>query len=380
MTGYKWTPTKLKQLKDVVPAIEANDGNACRFVFAGDNYVFNIGDSGGGSVSVPTPTDFAVVAYDYSTNVLTWNTPSAVDGFILDRSADGETWYNDVVRMTGNSDSYSQVDGASTLYDDYSQAEDIGVFYRVRAFIRETETNVEHYSDKASAEISDYSALAVPDLTAQDDYQYAKLSWSFVQVNVNIEESSDDGATWEVIDTAAHDTNYKFINHTSGDYKYRIRAQGNDNYPYSNVVSATFTDAPAITDPSDAVISATSATILHLEWTNNDTETFLIPFVGDGSDIDGLSVSFRNNDGTVSNEVIDPTRTSIDYAGNPETDYHFSIRLVRGGLFGNEVTSNTVTTPIAQPTVTGSRDGNDALASLLTALAGLNIIIDESSA
>lgn len=38
------------------------------------------------------------------------------------------------------------------------------------------------------------------------------------------------------------------------------------------------------------------------------------------------------------------------------------------------------TTPAAKPTVTGSRGGNAALASLLTALAGLGLITDSSSA
>jgi len=37
------------------------------------------------------------------------------------------------------------------------------------------------------------------------------------------------------------------------------------------------------------------------------------------------------------------------------------------------------TTPIAKPTVTGSRGGNAALASLLTALANYGLIVDSSS-
>lgn len=41
---------KLAQLSDVVPPSGAgDDGNACRFVFSGDNYVFNVPDSGGGT-------------------------------------------------------------------------------------------------------------------------------------------------------------------------------------------------------------------------------------------------------------------------------------------------------------------------------------------
>lgn len=38
------------------------------------------------------------------------------------------------------------------------------------------------------------------------------------------------------------------------------------------------------------------------------------------------------------------------------------------------------TTPIAKPTVTGSRGGNAALASLLTALASLGLIVDNTTA
>ena len=46
-----------------------------------------------------------------------------------------------------------------------------------------------------------------------------------------------------------------------------------------------------------------------------------------------------------------------------------------GGKFGAYST-----TPVVRPTVTGSRAGNAALASLLTALAGIGWIIDSSSA
>lgn len=51
----------------------------------------------------------------------------------------------------------------------------------------------------------------------------------------------------------------------------------------------------------------------------------------------------------------------------------------RGGSAGPLLSFYDVTTPIAKPTVTGSRGGNAALASLLTSLAAQGLITDSSS-
>ena len=64
-------------------------------------------------------------------------------------------------------------------------------------------------------------------------------------------------------------------------------------------------------------------------------------------------------------------------------DYNFKVGTVTGVQFG---ASNTVkmgwfgATPIVQPSVTGSRGGNAALASLLTELALLGLIVDNTTA
>ena len=60
------------------------------------------------------------------------------------------------------------------------------------------------------------------------------------------------------------------------------------------------------------------------------------------------------------------------------------ITLQDGGTFGIEMITDLLgffsTTPVTQPTVTGSRGGNAALASLLTALSDLGLVIDSSTA
>lgn len=64
--------------------------------------------------------------------------------------------------------------------------------------------------------------------------------------------------------------------------------------------------------------------------------------------------------------VVDGTLLVVD-AGNDEIKF----TAAKFGAFG--------ATPVAKPTVTGSRGGNAALASLLTALQNLGLIVDSTS-
>lgn len=48
-------------------------------------------------------------------------------------------------------------------------------------------------------------------------------------------------------------------------------------------------------------------------------------------------------------------------------------------LDGNDVTDFATLSPSIAPTVTGSKGGNVALASLITALAGLGLIVDKTT-
>lgn len=77
------------------------------------------------------------------------------------------------------------------------------------------------------------------------------------------------------------------------------------------------------------------------------------------------------------------TNNSIEYR-NAANTVIFSINLTTGLTTASKLAITGVigfngTTPIAKPTVTGSRGANVALASLLTALANLGLITDSSS-
>lgn len=77
-------------------------------------------------------------------------------------------------------------------------------------------------------------------------------------------------------------------------------------------------------------------------------------------------------------------RLTIDENGLTLTDAH---NIITGTTTGMKIGTGTTqklgfwnATPVVQPTVTGSRAGNAALASLLTALASEGLIVDSSSA
>jgi hypothetical protein len=108
---------------------------------------------------------------------------------------------------------------------------------------------------------------------------------------------------------------------------------------------------------------------------------------------------FRTNDGmgwgglnyshTVCRDGVN-VRMHTSGSGNPSV----IISVKTDGVFGGPTTSNVHTriqadttglgffgaTPVAKPTVSGSRDGNAALASLITALEQLGLITDDTTA
>jgi len=72
--------------------------------------------------------------------------------------------------------------------------------------------------------------------------------------------------------------------------------------------------------------------------------------------------------------MADSTTTSIKRFDNPKNPDGTTL-----GQTSADPISFHGATPVAQQTVTGSRGGNAALASLLTALETLGIIVDSSS-
>jgi len=81
--------------------------------------------------------------------------------------------------------------------------------------------------------------------------------------------------------------------------------------------------------------------------------------------------------------VGDPASNSVGRIAYDHTTDRWTFRAGGGGVsfsIGNGTTGFYATTPIAKPTVTGSRGGNAALASVLTQLAALGLLTDSSSA
>lgn len=90
--------------------------------------------------------------------------------------------------------------------------------------------------------------------------------------------------------------------------------------------------------------------------------------------------SFRLMDGSGTNWI----RISRTGSITPSNAIHFMAGGIANLYVGYSSTTPTLgffgTSPIAKPTVTGSRGGNAALASLITALANLGLVVDSTSA
>lgn len=111
-------------------------------------------------------------------------------------------------------------------------------------------------------------------------------------------------------------------------------------------------------------------------WTTNGTEAFRVRSTGstDSLQVDSASgagnLSVRGSSTTSDVNILGKGNGGVllfDGAGNTK----FRINTVGVGFYG--------ATPAAKPTVTGSRGGNVALASLITALASLGLVTDSST-
>jgi len=99
--------------------------------------------------------------------------------------------------------------------------------------------------------------------------------------------------------------------------------------------------------------------------------------IGSGGAAPDITIS-RQSDGSIliqsangSVKLQAPGGASIEIVGDLKMDYKLQHNGTSAGFFG--------TTAIAKPAVTGSKGGNAALASLLTALANLGLLTDNSS-
>jgi hypothetical protein len=72
--------------------------------------------------------------------------------------------------------------------------------------------------------------------------------------------------------------------------------------------------------------------------------------------------------------------SAVEVAVDPGVGNHYLVTTPEGHLSDTIGLAFNAATPIPTPTITGSRAGNAALASLLTALAALGLIIDGTSA
>lgn len=132
-------------------------------------------------------------------------------------------------------------------------------------------------------------------------------------------------------------------------------------------------------------VNGTSGTLVRIGTDSGNGSTGFFPLtVGDGnSGGGGTNQNFvrigRMSDGTA---AIDSFQGGVGAAALAFT--RFGTENARFDASGNFKLSAQVgfngTTPIAKPTVTGSRGGNAALASLLTALANYGLITDSTTA
>jgi len=117
-------------------------------------------------------------------------------------------------------------------------------------------------------------------------------------------------------------------------------------------------------------------------WLGNDTQVFgdfaiMTESVKDSEAPDVTRFYIRNNGNVTINgglavgENVDPGDNNLKVVGNVEIDGDLNHDGSNVGFYG--------TAPVAKPTVTGSKGGNAALASLITALAGLGLIVDNTT-
>jgi len=103
----------------------------------------------------------------------------------------------------------------------------------------------------------------------------------------------------------------------------------------------------------------------------NDGQLYLSTGGQVGINTKNPSAKLAINGGLAVGEDSDPGDNNLKVVGNAEIDGDLNHDGSNVGFYG--------TAPVAKPTVTGSKGGNVALASLLTALAGLGLIVDNTT-
>jgi hypothetical protein len=141
---------------------------------------------------------------------------------------------------------------------------------------------------------------------------------------------------------------------------------GNNSNAASHAIQRITTGGPSGGDPK-ILLNVDGGATYYIGLDNSDGDKFMIGFFG----AVGSSVAL--------------TVDSFGFLGIGVTTPTAKLHVVNGGGVGgtsvNLATTNIGffgTAPAPKPTVTGSRAGNAALASLLTGLAGLGLITDSS--
>ena len=145
----------------------------------------------------------------------------------------------------------------------------------------------------------------------------------------------------------------------------------------NTIQSATTFDADLITDLTRVIKASAGGSQIDLRAFGNDNESMWSSDNGAALEawIDltpaGVDMGFGdfNTQANIKGGLfLSAVAATVTFAGNPIID----VRANRLGLFG--------VSPVTRPDVTGSRGGNAALASLLTALDSLGVITDSTTA
>jgi len=179
-----------------------------------------------------------------------------------------------IERKTGASGTYSHIAsvGANiTTYSNSSLVQNTEYYYRLRAY---NGSNNSDYSNEANAVTLHLNA---PTNLSASGVSYAQLTltWSdnsIEETGFEIERKTGAGGTYaRVSTTAANATTYTNASLVQGtEYYFRIRAVSGSNYSqYSNEIAVT---TLMVNAPSGLAASATGATAIQLNWTDNSSD------------------------------------------------------------------------------------------------------------
>jgi hypothetical protein len=280
------------------------------------------------------PSGLTAVAMSPTRIDLAWNDNSSdEDGFYVEYSADGVNFVRK--GSTGpNTRTFTVKDHPSNpVFPGQTYYCRVQAFRRVPGSRDSAGTDYSPWSNTAGARTAPPNApsdLAVSNITVTG----AALSWkdnSNDETAFKIEQSSDDGATWALIKTAAANIiAYDIAGLTPNTtYKFRLKATNNvGDSDYSNTVAITTLGVP--TAPSGLSATAISSSKINLNWTDN------------ASAEDGFKIERSTSSGGPFTQIGTTNANAATYSDtglNMNTAYYYRVRAYNS--VGNSDYSNT---------------------------------------